>query len=97
MRNVAITLTNPMPIDAAKGILERINDLEKKYAKDPTSVADVTGVKAVVTGNTHLFIYVFTFTSVMATGTYTAVFEEKAGSTEESEVLNPEPEPPVTP
>lgn len=93
-RLVKLTTANAMPIDAYKGLITKIEELEAKYLADPTSVADVTAVNAVVTGTTHRFIYVFTFTSVMATGEYTALFTEQATSTEESEVLNP---PPVEP
>lgn len=86
-RNISVTLTNAMPMDAMKAILKRIDDLETQRFNGAT-VADITAGTAVVTGATPFKVYVFTFTSVMATGTYTAVFEEAAPNVETSTELN---------
>ena len=81
-RGVALTLTNAMTVDAIRAVTERILSLEAQYAADSGSVADLTAAVSVLTGKTPFKVYVFTVTSVMATGTYTFVFEEEAANVE---------------
>lgn len=81
MRNITVTLTGAMPPDAINAIMKRIKELETDRANGKT-VADVTAVKAVVTGQTPFKVYVFTFTSVMASGAYTCVYVKSAPNAE---------------
>lgn len=81
-RNLKISITGDQPLDAFKAITKRIGDIENKYNSNPSSVTDVTTAKTVVTGATPYAIYVYTLTTVVATGTYTAVFVEKAPNVE---------------
>mgnify|MGYP003402218164 FL=1 len=83
MRNISITVTGSCTPDAYKALIRRIEDMEVKYSTNTSSVSDVTAASAVVTGTTPFKIYVFTLTSVMATGTYTAVYAGDAPSNEE--------------
>lgn len=91
MRNITINLNGATGVtcspDAVIAILEKIRDLELKYANNSASVANLTSAKVVVTGATPYKIHVFTVTSVMSSGTYTVLFNETVPNVERATSL----------
>lgn len=75
--------------EAVKAAIAKVQELEDLYVINPTGIADLTAATAVLTGLTPYKIFVFTLTTVMATGTYTFVLEEIAPNVETSTELNP--------
>jgi hypothetical protein len=63
------------PIDAYKGAIEKVEQIEGVYATKGSFV-DLTDKTIFVTGTQLHKIYVFDLTTVVATGAYTFVFVE---------------------
>ena len=82
MRNISIDITGSMSTDAYKALIKRIEDIELEYSRVPSSVSDLSSASTVLTGTTPFKIYAFTLTSVMSSGTYTAVYVGEAPNVE---------------
>ena len=82
VRPVKITIAAAISTDAHKAVIKRVEEIEERYNASPTSVADVTAAKVVLTGNTPYKIFVFNLTTVIATGDYTFAFVKEAPNTE---------------
>lgn len=66
-----------MSADAYKAVVKRVEEIEKKYNEEPSSVEDVTIKKVILTGNASYKIYVFNLTTVLEDATYTFEFVEE--------------------
>lgn len=66
------------PIDSYKGALEKVALIEGQYAKlGAAGQPDLTDKTVLITGTHNHQIYVFSLTTVLATGNYQFVFVEK--------------------
>jgi hypothetical protein len=64
------------PIDAFKAALEVVARMEGQYAKDNSSVSDLTDQTVLATGNLPFQIHVFTVTVDISAGDYIFVYVE---------------------
>lgn len=75
--------------EAAEVAIAKVREIENLYAVNPDAVTDLTAATVVLTGKTPYKIFVFTVTSVKATGAYDFALEEIAPNVETSTELNP--------
>lgn len=66
-----------MSADVYKAVVKRVEEIEKKYNEEPSSVEDVTTKKVILTGNASYKVYVFNLTTVLEDATYTFEFVEE--------------------
>jgi len=73
---VGQTAQEAMSIDAYKAALNKVADIEAKYAADSTSVVDLAAVNVVMTGTSRYKLYSFNLTLDISAGLYRFVWIE---------------------
>lgn len=89
LRPVTVNVTGG-PIDPAgyMGVYHKVLELEDRYEKSlnasgvSVGLSDISGKTSVITVNHPFKVYVFSLTTVFATGTYTFAFVESQPNTE---------------
>lgn len=80
--------TADLTYEAVEAAIARVRKIEEVYAVNPAAVTDLTAATVVLTGKTPFKVFIFTATTVKATGSYTFALEEVAPNVETSTVLN---------
>jgi len=82
-RAIDVDVTTATSLDAIKSLVRGIEEMEYKYFKDTSSVADVTATNRVFpsVGNPYS-VHVFTMTIDISAGQYTGVLVETVPNNE---------------
>lgn len=65
-------------LDAFRAVIQKVQELEDLYSYNTANVSDMTAVNVALVGNHPYKVYIFTVTSVMATGKYTFKYVDEA-------------------